>query len=64
MRYNVGDLVRYSFFVTGPDGKMTKVERMGMAVRGGNHNALVLLNGHRPAEWISAEYLELINASR
>ena len=64
MEYEIGDLVRYSFFITEPDGEQTPVERMGMVVRAGDHNALVLLNGHREPGWISAEYLEMINASR
>ena len=64
MRYNVGDMVRYSFFITEPDGEQNEVETMGLVVRAGNHNALVLLCGQHKSGWIHEEYIEVIHESR
>ena len=64
--FNPGDLIRYTywededdFFVKGECVK--KVEMLGVVLRGGAHNAYVLLNGQQIAGWISDEYLEAVS---
>ncbi len=68
----VGDLVRYTIYHDSQwvehgnvaVNDVRKEHLFGIVVRGGQHNALVLLNGRTEAGWISDEYLEVINESR
>jgi len=70
-----GDMVLYSFCESydTPSGPPARVVRrrgsnkrqlIGLVVRGGKHNAWVLLNGAREPSWIDAECLEVISESR
>jgi len=65
-----GDLIRYTFYedptvyteLEGDDRNSCSL--IGVVIRGGQYNALVLLNGRSEAGWISEEYLEVVsNAS-
>jgi hypothetical protein len=63
MQFNPGDMVQYSYWED--DGvENWFVVLYGLVFRGGQHNALVLLNGRTEAGWISDEYLEVIHESR
>ena len=68
--FNPGDLVEYSVTYNkhdydNPDEFVGVKKYLGLVLRGGQHNALVHLNGRAEAGWISDEYLEVVsNAGR
>ena len=65
VNFNPGDLVRYTYYADDWTFEVNEVaqkfEEFGIVVRGGQHNALVLLNGQAEAGWINDEYLEVVS---
>ena len=56
-KYNLGDLVRFTFYPG---------ISIGIVVRGsiGLHSVLVLLNGRTDPSWLSCKYLEVISSAQ